>query len=350
MEIIEADSKGATAWNQVIRQHYPPIGAFMLTFEWGEFQKELGRNIKRYMVIDEKATVLAAFTIVQHFLPGGFSYGYAPRGPVISEGAIENGQILEVLKTIRDFARKLMSELIFLRLEPALVAWPLKLYEEGFQIPPYYIQPRYNLAVELKGSMEEVLASFHGSTRSNVHRAENRGVTVKIKNSLTEEDYQQFFLMIKETIKRNSGVNAYPSEKYFRLLMKTLPTLSGINAAQSLTLGIFYGYQNELPAGAHFVLFFGDTATYLYGASFSNRLSSKVTTYLHYTAMEEAKKRGLKYYDIGGIDEKRWPSLTNFKRQFKGKEFAYVGNIDIVLRPFFYFAYNFMRKVRNILS
>jgi len=349
MEIIEADSKGALEWNKFIRQHYPPIGGFMLTYEWGEFQKALGRNIKRYLITNQKGETMAAFTAVQHSLPLGFSYGYVPRGPVINKEA-KNEQVLEILKSIKDFAKESMVELIFLRLEPPLSFLPPKIEEAGFYLPNYYVQPRYNLAVKIDGSEEEILTTFHPSTRSNVHRAENRGVTVKLKNSLSENDFQKFFLMIKETIKRNSGVNAYPSEKYFKSLMAAIVSGNASDSANNLSCGIFYGYQNEVPAGAHFVLFFGETATYLYGASFSNRLNSKVTTYLHFTAMKEAKKRGMKYYDLGGIDEKRWPTLTVFKRQFKGKEFAYIGNIDIKLRPLLYFTYNLSRKVRSLFS
>ena len=112
-------------------------------------------------------------------------------------------------------------------------------------------------------------------------------------------------------------------------------------------MGAFYGYQNGEPAGTHFVLFFGKTATYLYGASFSKHLNSKVTTYLHWVAIQEAKRRGMNYYDLGGIDAKRWPKLTEFKRQFRGTEFAYIGNVDIPIRPSLYRAYDLMRKQKT---
>jgi lipid II:glycine glycyltransferase (peptidoglycan interpeptide bridge formation enzyme) len=63
--------------------------------------------------------------------------------------------------------------------------------------------------------------------------------------------------------------------------------------------------------------------------------------------MREAKARGLKYYDLGGIDDARWPTLTNFKRQFKGQEFAYIGNLDVPIRPLLYRSYNLFRSFKH---
>ena len=153
--------------------------------------------------------------------------------------------------------------------------------------------------------------------------------------------------MANDTIQRNNGKNAYPSRSYFQAFVDTVPPPLKIHEPRDLSLGIFYGYQHNQPAAIHFVLFFGDTATYLHGASYSNALNSKVTTYLHWAAMREAKQRGMRYYDLGGIDEIRWPTLTAFKRQFRGEEFNYVGNIDIPIRPHFYILYNLLRRFKK---
>ena len=346
MEVIKADVQNKTAWNEFIRHNYPPVGAFMQTWEWGEFQKALGKKAERYFLTD-KNELSAAFTLVHHALPLGLSYGYAPRGPVIAAGFSQEKNLVEAFKTIKDWAQKNLSHLLFLRLEPPASPINSGLKQHGFFTPPYYIQPRFNHAVILDSEEEEILKSFHPSTRANIRKAGNRGVTVEIKSRMDADDYQQFFAMARETIQRNSGKNAYPSPPYFHALIKSVPFLSKTSDKNSLSLGAFYGYQHGEPAAAHFVLFFGDTATYLYGASFSDKLNSKVSTYLHWRAMQEAQRRGFRYYDLGGIDEKRWPTLTNFKRQFRGKEFDYMGNIDIPIRPLLYNAYNLLKKFRT---
>lgn len=202
--------------------------------------------------------------------------------------------------------------------------------------------------VSLKGSEAEIAASFHPSTRSNLHRAERRGVTVAMKTKLTSEDHTAFSLMMRDTIARNSGKNAYPDARYFQSLFTSISFADKTNHNQDfLSLTAFYGYCNHEPASAHFVLFFGKTATYLYGASRTKHMSAKVDTYLHWKGMLEARRRGCEYYDLGGIDESRWPSLTVYKRQFRGTELDYAGNIDIPFKKFLYHAYSSIRKIKH---
>ena len=345
MHIENAHKYGRKEWNEFVRKHYPSVGGFMQSWEWGLFQKRLGRNVERYFVLGGK-TPVAAFTLIYHSLPLGFRYGYAARGPVVA--ASEDGIVVKIFETIKVWAHEHAPHLIFLRLEPPMQDIPKSLDRHDFQIPSYYIQPRYNLSVPLTGPEKDILLSFHPSTRSNVGRAERRGVTVSVQTEVGADEYEQFRNMMRDTIARNSGVNAYPHKEYFDALFGILSESNmAADTTHGLSLGIFRGYHEGKPAATHFVLFFGSTATYLYGASYTEHLNSKAPTYLHWAAMQEAKRRGMRYYDLGGIDAQLWPKLTEFKRQFRGEETTYVGNIDIPIRPFIYRAYNFIRNLKK---
>jgi len=346
MNISEVTFVDKYEWNKFAVEHYPPVGAFMQTWEWGEFQTDLGRKIGHYILMDGEEQI-AKFTIVHFKLPLGLSYGYVPRGPIILNTARDPETIIAICKAIREWATKKFPKFIFLRLEPPLSSIPKELEQYGFYIPNYYIQPRYNAVVPLSGNGEDITASFHPSTRSNLRRAEKRGVNVIMKDGITPEEYASFGLAMKDTIKRNRGKNVYPHDSYFRSLLDRIPFINNLNDKSMLSLGAFYAYREGELASAHFVLFFGKTATYLYGASRTHHLHSKVDTYLHFAAMQEAKKRGFDYYDLGGIDETLWPTLTTFKRQFRGKEIHYVGNIDIPLRSMLYKIYSFIRRLRH---
>ena len=344
MRVLEVSKDQEPAWNTFVYANHPPIGGFMQSWEWGLFQKALGRSVSRY-IVERDGQWVALFTFVRHTLPFGLSYGYAPRGPLMARN-MSSEDIAEIVRYIRTWAIEQFPTLTFVRLEPPLKAFP-DLTENGFKIPPYYVQPRYNTAVSLVKSEEEIISSFHSSTRSNLNRARNRGVTVELKPNVSEEDLSYFFAMITDTVSRNSGKNVYPSEEYLRMMVKTIKGLNAIKDLEHLSLGGFFGYQNGERASMQFVLFFGKTATYLYGASYRKSLNSKVTTLLHFEAMREAKKRGCEWYDLGGIDSARWPSLTEFKRQFKGQEFEYAGNIDIVVKPVLYAVYNILRRLKK---
>ena len=343
-EIHIAAALSKAAWNMFVKNNYPLVGAFMQTWEWGEFKQSIGRKIERYFLYSGNEPI-AAFTLVHHLLPFGLSYGYIPRGPVIAKNYMQSLKSLDIFKAIKNWAKQKFPEMIFLRLEPPISQVSFKGRDNSFHIPDYYIQPRHNTGVYLEPSEEDILANFHFSTRRNIRVAEKRGITAAMKPDIAEVDYDLFFNMVKDVAKRNSGKNAYPNRAYFHSLFKTIPMAAGVHDTDNLSIGAFYGYQYSKPAAIHFVLFFGDTATYLFGASHTDCLSSKVETYLHWAAMKEAKIRGMKFYDLGGIDENYWPTLTKFKRQFHGKEFHYVGNIDIPMRPIMYRAYNILRKL-----
>ncbi len=355
MGIFAVPSTDRKDWNGFIKNNYPPVGAFMQTWEWGEFQERLGRKVERYFVAENpKGGRLAAFTVIEYPLPLGLKYGYAARGPVLEKGAAKDAKkVGAIFSLIKDWVRREKPGLVFLRLEP-----PIELLDESlesylaandFVFPNYYVQPRLNHVIPLS-SDEEMIGRFHPSTRSNINRAVKRGATVSMKTDLNQQEYLEFSKMMEETIGRNDGKNVYPDANYFRAFLEAMPRLGQDGDSGKLSLGIFYGYQNGEPAAANIVLFFGETATYLYGAANTKSLNSKITTYLHWEAMRESARRGYKYYDIGGVDPDLWPSLTVFKRQFRGDEMSYIGNVDVPIKKMAYLAYNGLKEWRKRLK
>ncbi|MEK7077111.1 MAG: peptidoglycan bridge formation glycyltransferase FemA/FemB family protein, partial [Patescibacteria group bacterium] len=243
MKISEVRPTRKDEWNRFVRKHYPPVGAFMQTWEWGTFQEKLGKKAERYFVAESREPI-AAFTLVHHALPFGFSYGYVPRGPVIASPMSGKGNPTEIFSAIRAWAAQNFPRLIFVRLEPPLSSFASGLREHGFSLPPYYVQPRYNLVIPLKQAEEDILAHFHPTTRSNIRRAEKRGASVILRRGITEREYGEFFSMIRDTIRRNSGKNAYPSRSYFHSLVNAIPPVKETYDSHELSLGIFCGYEH----------------------------------------------------------------------------------------------------------
>jgi lipid II:glycine glycyltransferase (peptidoglycan interpeptide bridge formation enzyme) len=348
MQIAPATDQDKSVWNQFVKDNYPPVGAFMQTWEWGTFKEAWGKGVGRYF-LREQGRPVAVFMIIEHSLPGGFSYGYVPRGPVIARDYLVSDRLTNLLAELATWFRQEYAHLLFVRFEPPLNEEDLPADQALFSRPDYYVQPRFNHVVELSATEEELLRRFHPSTRSNISRGQKRGVTVELLNHTDRGHYENFRRVAQDTIARNNGKDIYPDDNYFQSLLKSISALGAETPREELTLATFGGYRAGELAAMHFVLFFGDTATYLYGASSTAHLSSKVTTCLHYAAMQEAKRRGLKYYDLGGVDEKLWPSLTSFKRQFRGHELNYLGNLDLPIRPWLYRAYNFAQRLKRSL-
>ena len=66
--------------------------------------------------------------------------------------------------------------------------------------------------------------------------------------------------------------------------------------------------------------------------------------FLHWELIKIAGCEDMDEYDLWGIDEKRWPGVTRFKRGFGGKEVQYIGSFDLVFKPVWYWAYKFKNK------
>jgi len=345
MELIAAEPSQRARWNEFVAENFPAVGAFFQTWEWGEFQREIGNRVERYIVKNDgewRAVLLA----VKHLLPLGLYYIYAPRGPVLSIASwndSEESKIIIELLTATLKAKHPSS--IFIRFEPAVENPPLIFLKRSFRMPPYYIQPRFNEVVDISRSEEEILSDFSAPMRNNVRKAARKGVSVELKSSLNENEWKLFKKMIKDTEWR-AGKSIFPDEKYFRLITEILPSVTNRKDADlGPHSGIFIAYHNGEPSAINIVIFFSKTATFLFGAAFTHKLSVKISPYLHWASMMEAKKLGFKYYDLGGVDSKRWETLTYFKQQFGGSTVKYMGNVDIVFKPLFYMAYNILRKL-----
>ena len=71
------------------------------------------------------------------------------------------------------------------------------------------------------------------------------------------------------------------------------------------------------------------------------------TYILHWEIIKYAKENGFNEYDFWGIDEKKWPGVTRFKKGFGGREVEYAGSYDYVFQPFWYKLYNLYRKLKT---
>ncbi|MEK7629698.1 MAG: peptidoglycan bridge formation glycyltransferase FemA/FemB family protein [Patescibacteria group bacterium] len=345
IKIERVNEKEKDTWNSFVIKNYPPIGGFMVSWEWGNFQTALGRKTERFKIVANDS-VVGLFTFVNCKLPFNQLYGYAPRGPALDLSFFNtNEKIAELFKVLQKWAEENFSMFIFIRFEPPIKE-KFKVRNSIISFPKYYVQPRKNLAINLTKTEEELLAEFHHSNRANVRKAEKKNVTVETKEFLNAEELNEFFNLAKDTSDRNESKHIFPNINYFEMIQKNASGV--INGEENkLSICFFVGRHEGRVGAINMVLFFGETATYLFGASATVELPSKITTYLHWYGIKESKKLGYKYYDLGGIDEKLWASLTTFKRRFKGEEFEYIGNVDAVIKPWSYKLFNLARKIKK---
>ena len=316
-------------WNNLVARHGPKSGSFLQSFEWGEFQKSFGRKIWRLGNFQGDKLESTALIIKQD-LSIGKSYLYCPRGPIFSQESTTSKELFEeILKIAKE------KRAIFLRIEPPREC---KIPDAKYQMQnTRSIQPRQTILLDFTKEESELLQKMHPKTRYNIRLAERHGVSVE-KVDLSEENFEMFWKLLVDTSKRDK-FSTHP-KKYYK---KMIETLGG--SENDAHIALFVAKYKGKPLAAELVMFFGETATYLHGASSEEEHGVMAPYAIHWEIIKEVKKMGYKYYDFWGIDEKKWPGVTRFKRGFGGEEISYPETFDLPVQKLWYKIYCWARKV-----
>ncbi len=323
-------------WNEWFLSHGQ--GEFLQSWEWGEFQKMAGREVKRWQG-KENGEIKVQIQTVSHILFLNINYVYIPRIDV--EEKYWN-DILNLLST---------EGYVFARIEP------VKDFETSSDFSVYLIRPRqpgHTLIIDLHKNEVELLEEMHAKTRYNIHLSERKGVVVK-----EEKNIDVFWELHQETMTRDK-IRGHEKKYYAGMI--------DMDFCRQFT-----AYYNDEPIASNIFIGFGDTFTYLHGAS-GNRERNVMAPYLlQWRAILSAKELGYKNYDFWGIAppleskdlaigqstsfhnyswsvNHPWTGVTRFKAGFGGVLKSYGSAIDVVFKPAFYRTYLLGQKARSGLG
>ncbi len=324
----------------LISEQFPQ---FLQSWQWGEFQKALGKNVWR-LGISENNQLLAVCQVIENKLPLSKSYLYAPRGPIFKNGlsTADKEIILKIIfKEIRDLTIETKTkDEIFLKIEP-----PVKneeLTNKNLLLKKVKsIQPKDTLILDLNKSEGALLSEMHPKTRYNIRLAEKKRVVVR-KGSTA--DFESFWQLIEQTTKRDK-FQSHP-KSYYEKMLQVLATVDKL-AKDYFFVELWLSEFEARPIAGALIGYFGDTATYLHGGSNYEYRNLMAPYLLHWKIIEQAKKEGYQYYDYWGIaptqvkiEQRGWEGLTRFKRGFGGQEINYAGTFDFVYDKTWYTIYN----------
>jgi lipid II:glycine glycyltransferase (peptidoglycan interpeptide bridge formation enzyme) len=301
------------------------MSQFLQSWQWGEFQGRAAGKIIRLGVLENNELVAAA-TLVKKILPMGKNYFLCPRGPIVGAKRDKLKILNELFSTIKELAED--ESVIFLRFEPISTN-----DNSSFIIQQTLdIQPSKTLILDLTKSEEELLKEMHQKTRYNIKLSEKKKVKV-VEAGL--ERFDDFWQLMNQTGERDNfrphGID------YYRKMLE----------AENDFIKLYFAEYNGKPVTTGIFSYFGDTVTYLHGASADHDREVMAPYSLHWQIIKEAKQAGYKYYDLFGIDEKRWPGVTRFKKGFGGFEHNYPGTFDLAFDENWYSIYKMIRKARR---
>ena len=306
-------------WDEAVSQKTP--SPFSQTWSWAEFQKRVGRQC--FFIKNQAGQAL----LIKYPLPLGQSYLYSPRGPILDSWQEES--FFSFLPEVREIAKQEKS--IFWRLDPPVLSKELKIshLQKVADVPP-----TKTIILDLFASEEEMLNKMHYKTRYNIRLAQRH--QIKIREGGAEE-IEHFIRLIGQTSQRDD-FRSHPADYYRQMLTPQSPSVDDFYLKLLLA-----EYQCQILV-ANLVVFFGNTVTYLHGASADEYKSLMAPHLLQWETIKMAKSGGYHYYDFWGIDEKKWPGVTRFKRGFAGQEVDYPGTFNYTFNKPWYKLYSIAKR------
>jgi lipid II:glycine glycyltransferase (peptidoglycan interpeptide bridge formation enzyme) len=322
--------------NQTTKQHIEFLndrigdGGFLQSQEWRNFQECTGKRTFHFESEGGYASVM------EHTLPWAGKYWYIPRGPIIDQS--------DFLQSIIDKARQ--ENIGWIRIEPTdedgLCAWN-ELSEVSVEKTARDTQPKEILVMRINENEEALLAQMKSKTRYNIRLAEKK--SVKVFTSRKQTHIDAFCDLVAVTAKRD-GITAHP-RAYYQKILQVIP---------DTVLKLYLAEHDGNIIAANLVVFFGEYATYLHGASGNDSREVMAPYLLQWRQIQDAKKNGCEYYDFGGVNtgnkSHKWTGITRFKQGFAPqRETTYfLGSYDIILAKNKYTAYLIVQGLKTVCT
>ena len=362
MKIAYLKPENATEYNDFVLKH--PDGTIHQLWEWGEFQVQSGTREKFWVIVLKNANghIVASSLVVKQKLPFGKSWLYSPRGPLLddtkpeeTEGAVGAEKIFDEIAAL---AKK--EDAVFFRFDPGIeqgsdrAGKAESLFGMLKSRPSHaHYQPESTLFVDLKPSPEDILKQMKPKGRYNIKIAQKHGVAIRISDG-NSTDVKAFYGLLSQTTERDR-FSGHPQQYYKKMLDILGSEKAKLYLAEYAETGDdSKNRKSPQILAAAIVTWFGDTATYYFGASSNENRNVMAPYLLHWQALLGAKSSGFHTYDFFGIAPENspkhpWASVTEFKLKFGGKRVKYIDAQEIVYRPFWYGLVMIAKKIKSFL-
>lgn len=245
------------------------------------------------------------------FLKTGIAY--INGGPLIRRNGDEDDNLNRLQITLTELVEVYVKQkklVMRIQLPLAFDSWSGILNKTfmdiGFDVGTH-LQPYRTFVVDLGLSLEVIRKQFLQKWRNCLNNSEKRNLTVKtgVNNHLFAE-----FISLFGELKQRKDFDVQLSPEFYTNVQDRLP--------EGERFYITIVCENDQPAAGHIGSFLGDTSVYLLGATNRVGLQNKAAYLAQWSFIQEAKARGCRFYDLGGIDPDENPGVYRFKKGMGG--------------------------------
>lgn len=252
---------------------------------------------------------------------GAGGVAYISGGPLLrGEGTSDDLRLtLEALAKEYVQRRKLVLR-IMPPVEWALGEWRCdEVFEElGFRvaagIPPYR-----TIMVDLTEDETAIRSRLHPKWRNCLSSAERQGLQVRV--STADEDLARFGELHQELMARKGFSVDLDVDDYRRVHRLSV---------DDDRLEVRLVEQDGVPVAGHVSSALGESNVFLFGASTPEGNRRKASYLLQWHALTAARSRGMKWYDLGGIDPAENEGVYRFKARMSGIDVSAPGPFELL--------------------
>lgn len=315
---MEIRDIGQDEWNDIVSDI--DTLSLMQTWEFGEAKALTGPwKVSRAIFRKGGEAVGAAQAMIRAmpFLDRGLVW--VNRAPLlINSNLIQPDVYVDMLRELKKYW--VDEKKMYLRIAPPLMASDenYAIFEKAGYLRATETDGWASEIVDLSCSAEELRKGLQQKWRNCLNKAERLEVTCEKGSS---DDLMDELLDDYKVLLDNIGFGTNLSPEFVRTMQNLLP--------DSRKMLVFAGRQNGEKLGSILIATYGNTCMYLIGAT--NNAGRKVNAnhYLIWNAVCEMKKRGYRWFDLGGAHPNNTqPGILYFKRGLRGKPYQLMGEVE----------------------
>jgi len=309
--------------------------SFLQNFEWGEIEKELGREVYRLGIFDQY--LIGVCQIIGYKAKRGNFLGIL-HGPILEEKY--KSKIVEIAEKLIEYIKKtkLNQKYNFLRAN-LLIEENKEILDQllklGFKkAPRILVSENFWIKELFNKSNEELLNECSNHHKKLILESLDKDY-IEIEKTKEIDKIEIFLKLYKELASRKKFV------PYSENLIKKEFEIFNKNNKAFLYLAKI---ENKYYSSALIILE-NNIGFYHHGASIP--IKEPVNYKLHFQIIQDLKNMGLKFYNMWGITEEGpthpWYGLTQFKKGFGGRLIKLLPTLDYPFSVKYYLTYLFER-------